>query len=175
MKREIVFRPLRLIKKTGKITVASYTQWSKVKTADYNEFNLVINDEYKAFSKDELVYNHNGENLFWKDFDPDKIPYLPPYILREENYEYPKQWRTNYNMGYSDSFCARGLDCSGIPTFSHGTAQNLTNGNIRNYTLEEVVEVLNPMNEYELLTVGVVVKWFGWFLYQLQNSNLKIK
>ena len=171
--KTITFRPIRLNKKTDKIIVASYVQWRKVKTADYNEFVLVVDEIYKTFPKDELVYNHNGEQLFWKDFDPEQIPYLPPYEIRDEDFQYPKQWRTNYNMGYSDSFSARGLDCSGVPTFSHGTANHLTNGNMRNYTLEEVGEVLNPMAEYELLTVGVVVKWFGWFLYQLEKSNLK--
>ena len=173
--KTIVFKPLRRIKKTGKISVASYMQWRKVKTADYNNFTLVINDEYKLFDKNELVYNHRGEYLYWKDFDPEKIPYLPPYEIRGEDFQYPKQWRTNYNMGYSDSFSARGLDCSGVPTFSHGTANSLTNCNMHNYTLEEVGEVLNPMSEYELLTVGIVVKWFGWFLYQLQNNELKFK
>ncbi len=176
--KTIIFRPLRRVKKTGKITVASYMQWRKVKTADYNNFKLIIDPEYKTLPKDELVYDHNGENLFWKDFDPEQIPYLPPYILRqenEENYEYPKQWRTNYGMGYCDSFSARGLDCSGVPTFSHGTRHDLTIGNMHNYTLEEVGEVLNPMSEYELLTVGIVVKWFGWFIYQLQNNELIFK
>lgn len=173
--KEIVFRPLRRIKKTGKIAVASYMQWRKIKTADYSNFKLIVNDEYKTFPKGELVYNHNGENLFWKDFDPEKIPYLPPYILMDENYEYPKQWRTNYDMGYCDVFSARGLDCSGVPTFSHGTQHNLTIGNMHNYTLEEAGEVLSPMSEYELLTVGVVVKWFGWFLYNLENNKLTYK
>lgn len=122
---------------------------------------------------DEYVYDHEGEQLFWKDFDPEKIPYLPPYILRDENYEYPKQWRTNYDMGYCDHFSAQGLDCDGVPTFSHGTPHNLTIGNMHNYTLEEAVEVLDPMSEYELLTVEIVVKWFGWFVWQLNNSVLK--
>lgn len=169
--KEIKFRPLRRLK-SGKIAVASYMQWRKVKTADYSKFSLIVNSEYKTFQEDELVYNHKGENLFWKDFDPEKIPYLPMYILRGEDYEYPKRWRTNYDMGHSDSFSARGLDCSGVPTFSHGTQHNLTIGNMRNYTLEEATEVLNPMGEYELLTVSVVVKWFGWFLYNLNNSVL---
>jgi hypothetical protein len=171
--KTITFRPLRRIKKTGKITVASYMQWRKVKTADYNNFKLVVNEEYKTFSKDELVYDHNGENLFWKDFDPEQIPYLPPYILMGENYEYPKRWRTNHDLGCGDSYSARGLDCSGVPTFSHGTQQNLTIGNVYNYTLEEVGEVLKPMSEYELLTVGVVTKWIGWFLWKLDNANIQ--
>lgn len=172
----VTFRPLRRVKKTGKIVVASYTQWYRIMCADNNgTFKLIVDDEYKTFPKDELVYDHSGENLFWKDFDPEQIPYLPPYILREENYEYPKQWRTNYDMGYGDHFSVRGLDSSGVPTFSHGTHHNLTIGNMHNYTLDEVGEVLDPMREYELLTVGIVVKWIGWFLYLLRNSELSFK
>jgi hypothetical protein len=171
--KTIIFRPLRKIKKTGKVTVASYMQWRKVKTADYSNFLLIVNEEYKTFPKDELVYDHNGENLFWKDFDPEQIPILPPYILRQENYEYPKQWRTNYGMGYCDHFCASGLDCSGVPLFSHGTEHNLTIGNMHDYTLGDVGEQINAMHEYELLTVEVVVKWFGWFLYQLEKAQLQ--
>lgn len=33
MNKQIVFRPLRIVR--GKIVVASYMQWRKVKTADY--------------------------------------------------------------------------------------------------------------------------------------------
>ena len=40
--KTITFRPLRRIKKTGKIVVASYMQWRKVKTADYSKFKLVV-------------------------------------------------------------------------------------------------------------------------------------
>lgn len=141
--KTIIFRPLRRIKKTGKITVASYMQWRKVKTADYSKFNLIIDDEYKRLPSDELVYDNKGENLFWRELDPEQL-------------------------------FARGLDCDGVPTFSHGTQKNITIGNMYRYTLEEVSEVLNPMKEYELLTVGIVVKWFGWFLYQLENNSLKI-
>lgn len=49
--RTIKFRPLRVIKKTGKITVASYMQWRKVMTADYNQFNLIISDDHKKMAK----------------------------------------------------------------------------------------------------------------------------
>ncbi len=176
--KTITFRPLRRIKKTGKITVASYMSWRNVKTADYNNFTLVINDEYKSFPKDEYVYDHNGERLFWRDFDPEQIPELPPYILRDEEYQFPRQWKSTSQSCFNEkqmyvNYSARGLDCDGVPTFSHGTEKDITRSNMYNYTLEEVGEALNPMKDYELLTVGVVVKWFGWFLYQLQNSNLK--
>jgi hypothetical protein len=71
----VIFKPLRRIKKTGKITVASYMQWRKVKTSDYNNFSLIIDDEYKSFPKDEYVYDHKGENLFWYNFkNPQDVP-----------------------------------------------------------------------------------------------------
>lgn len=171
----ITFRPLRRIKKTGKIVVASYPQWRKVKTADYSRFKLIVDTEYKTLPPDEYVFNHEGKNLFWRDYDPEQIPtlpYLDGYSFEPEDIverKYPPQWKTDYNM-----YCAKGLDCSGVPAFSHGTEKEITIGNMHNYTLEEVGESLNTMNGYELLTVRVVVKWFGWFLYQLENNELQI-
>lgn len=154
--KTIIFRPLRKIKKTGKITVASYVQWRKVKTADYNNFKLIINDEYKAFPKDELVYDHNGENLFWRHYNPEEIPMLNRYDLVDgERPPYPPMWKTDYG-----TYSAKGLDCSGVPLFSHGTANEIVKDHTRN------------LKEYEPLTVEIVRWWFGWFLYQLQNNEL---
>jgi len=154
--KTIIFRPLRRIKKTGKITVASYMQWRKVKTADYSNFKLIINDEYKAFRKDELVYNHNGENLFWRHYNPEEIPMLNRYNLVDgEQPPYPPMWKTDYGM-----YSAKGLDCDGVPTFSHGTANEIVKDHTRN------------LNEYTPLTVKIVRWWFGWYLYQLQNNEL---
>jgi hypothetical protein len=174
--KEIKFRPLRRIKKTGKITVASYMSWYKVRCADQFGCKLIIDGEYKLFNPDELVYDHNGDQLFWRDFDPEQIPVLPPYILQGDDFEYPYPWKSVSQSCFEENkthttYSAKGLDCCGTPTFSHGTAKNITNGNMYNYTLEEIGEVLNPMAEYELLTVGTVVKWFGWFLYQLENTK----
>ena len=101
--KTIKFRPLRRIKKTGKITVASYMQWRKVKTADYSQFKLIVNQEYKTFDKDELVYDHKGENLFWRHYNPEEIPLF-------ENHN-QKTWKTDYDM-----YCAKGLDVDGVPT-----------------------------------------------------------
>lgn len=155
--KTITFRPLRRIKKTGKITVASYMQWRKIKTADYSKFILVIDDEYKSFPKDEYVYNHNGENLFWKNYNPEEIPLICPWSLMSASAvsgNRPSQWKTNYGM-----YSAKGLDVDGVPTFSHGTANEI-------YSKAD-------MKDYEPLTVEIVAWWFGWFLYQLQNSELK--
>lgn len=155
--KTITFRPLRRIKKTGKITVASYMQWRKVKTADYSKFNLVANDEYKSFHKDELVYDHNGENLFWRHYNPEDIPMLTGYELSDgEPPPYPPMWKTDFGM-----YSAKGLDVDGVPTFSHGTANEIYNSRA-------------DLKEFEPLTVEIVRWWFGWFLYQLQNNNLQI-
>lgn len=156
--KKILFRPLRKVKKTGRIVVASYMQWRKVKIADYNEFTLIVNEEYKGFGKDELVYNHNGENLFWRHYNPEEIPMINHYALVDgERPPYPPMWRSE-----SGAYSAKGLDCDGVPAFSHGTADNIYNSRA-------------DMNDIEPLTVGVVSWWFGWFLYNLNNSRLLAK
>lgn len=130
-------------------------QWRKVKTADYNKFTLIINDEYKSFPKEELVYDHNGENLFWRHYNPEEIPMLNQYALIDgEQPPYPPMWKTDFGM-----YCAKGLDVDGVPTFSHGTANNIYNSKA-------------DMKGFEPLTIEIVNWWFGWFLYQLQNNSL---
>lgn len=152
--KTIIFRPLRRIKKTRKITVASYAQWRKVKTADYEKFNLIISNEYKTFPKDELVYDHNGENLFWRHYNPEEIPALNQYFLNYmEQKEYPPMWKTDYMIS------AKGLDVDGVPTFSHQNASNIYNSKA-------------DMTDFEPLTVEMVNYWFGWFLYKLKNNEL---
>jgi len=148
--KEIVFRPLRRIKKTGKITVASYSQWRKIKSLDCREFKLIIDTDYKKFYNKDFVYNHKGEELFFKNFNPNDI-----VGLNKNNFEFPKMWKNDF------MFSASGLDVDGVPTFSNGTINNL-------YSNEK-------LNEYSLLTVEVVVFWFGWFIYQLKNNELIFK
>jgi hypothetical protein len=161
--KTLIFRPLRRIKKTGKIVVASYPLWRKIKTADYNSFILVIDDEYKTLPADEYVYNHKGENLFWRDFDPEQISVLPPYILRGDDFEYPYPWKSvlEFDGIINIHYSAPGLDCDGVPAFAHYTATDIFNGR-------------SDMTNFEPLTVGMVRKWFWWFLYQLNNSKLTI-
>lgn len=130
-------------------------QWRKVKTADYNKFKLIINEEYKTFPKDELVYDHNGENLFWRHYNPEEIPMLNRHALIDgEEPPYPPMWKTDYGM-----YSAKGLDCDGVPAFSHGTTDDIYNGR-------------SGMTDFEPLTVEMVTYWFGWFLYRLQNNEL---
>lgn len=155
--KEITFRPLRRIKKTGKLCVASYMQWRKIKVADYAKFRLVISDEYKSFQKDEYIYNHEGKQLFWRNYNPEEIPLLTGLESLDGESPYAGQWLTLWGM-----YSARGLDCDGVPTFSHHTADEIYNSKA-------------DMTDFEPLTVETVVWWFGWFLYQLNNNELNYK
>lgn len=161
--KKIVFRPLRRVKKTSKIVVASYSQWSKLSTANYNNFNLVVNDEYRTLPSEEYVYDHKGQELFFFTYNPWDIPVFThnPLLsldqIRQGNERYGISWD-----GVSVNYNARGMDCNGTPTFSHYTIKKILNAEYKG------------MNIFEPLTVGTVVKWLGWFLYQLEKSNLQI-
>lgn len=152
--REIKFAPLRLIKKTGKVTIASYMQWRKIKTSDHQSFKLIIDETYKTFDKDSLVYDHNGKNLFWRHYNPDEIPLLNTYPLIEgEHIKFPNMWRSE------SMYSAKGLDVDGVPTFSH-------------YTADGIYNAKSDMSEFEPLTVEIVSWWFGWFLWHLNNPKI---
>lgn len=98
--RSITFRPLRVLK-SGKIAVAGYMQWRKVKCADYSKFGLVVRDEYKSMPPDAQVHNHNGEPLFFPDYRPDE------------------------HTGWRDEKHAVGIDCDGVPAFTNYTANDI--------------------------------------------------
>lgn len=153
--KTIYFRPLRKNQK-GKIIVASYAKWRSIKTADRNGIKLIINQDYKTYSKNQMVFNHKGENLFWRNYNPELIPTLNPHELMDgEQPPYPKQWKTDYEM-----YSAKGLDCDGVPTFSNWTANEI----IKDQTVNQ--------EEFTPLTVEIVNWWIGWFLYKLQNTQL---
>ena len=167
--KEIKFRPLRVIKKTGKITVASYMQWRSIKTADYNQFSLVIDESYKMLNDDNFVYDHNGKQLFFYDYNPGKVP----IYLKTSLEDYEPEWKTGNNFiihhkgtiySPEDWFTFRmdGTDCDGVPVFSHYNADYIVSDHTRRYDL------------FEPLTVGMVKMWFGWFLWQLDNCRLKV-
>ncbi len=161
----IRFRPLRRIKKTGKVVVASYIGWRKLMTADYDKFNLLVNDEYKKFPKDEFVYRNDGELLFWFKYNPADIPIYNSIPLESISDNVPKEHKYFHGTRWSGSdriyYLAQGLDCDGVPTFSHCTADHVAGWH-------------QNVEDFEPLTVETVVKWFGWFLYQLNNSYLQI-
>jgi hypothetical protein len=179
--KEITFRPLRRIKKTGKISVASYMQWYKVRCADYGKFSLKIDEEYKMLPSDEYVYNHKGERLFWRDYNPSDIPIFNHSVVKLHNdfdnwddtlsvfenlsaANKETGWGYLWHIGGSINYHCKGLDINGTPTFSHGTEKQIVSG----YKLESI-------SQFEPLTVRMVTKWFGWFLYQLENVQLQNK
>lgn len=161
--KAITFRPLRRIKKTGRVVIASYSQWRRVFTADYAQFQLAIEREYEGMPGEEHVFNHEGQPLFWRDFDPAQIPVFEHNVLfdlgdiQAAHPSYAIRWSPEGRINYS--CCRLGLDCDGVPTFSH-------------HTIDYVAEHLAAYAEYEPLTVATVVKWFGWFVYQLENVRL---
>lgn len=169
--KEVVFRPLRRIKKTGKITVSSYSNWRSVRTADYNEFRLIVADDYKAMASDEFVHNHKGELLFWAVGNPADIPI---YDHHESGMPY-EEFKEMFGMGgvaiapSDDKYFpfymgTTGCDVEGIPAFVHYTSEYVA----------RIYERIDEVQKWEPLTVGTVVKWIGWFLYQLKNSRLQI-
>lgn len=143
-------------------------QWRKIKTADYSMFNLAIDEEYKRLPADEFVYNHKGEQLFW-------FNHTNPEALQKNHMDVDsmceilgidrsqfegEEWKFNQPIGEGFHWSVRGFDCEGVPCFSHYSASHCSG-----YT---------DMNQFEPLTVGMVVKWFGWFLWRLNNSNLNV-
>lgn len=166
--KEIVFRPLRRVKKTGKIVVASYSQWRRLMSTDYTEFKLIIDDEYKGLNSDEPVYDHKGERLFFWTYNPADIMVIDSAVMLIDFNEadcnvnlppvpYGVRWSVNGHVNYN----MPGADCEGVPAFAH-------------YTAEYAVRY-NDVSVFEPLTVGAVTKWFGWLLWQLNNANLQFK
>lgn len=164
--KKITFSPLRVIKKTGKITVASYMQWRKILTADYSKFQLEICNKHKQLDGNAFVFNHKGEQLFFYNYNPAEVPvfqYSKIFDLdaiREQHNQYGILWDSdiNHHVGYN----MKGTDCDGVPTFSHFTADYIA------------THYLN-VNEFVPLTVDMVNTWYGWFLWQLNNSLLLVK
>lgn len=169
--REIMFRPLRRIKKTGQIVVASYPQWSKVMTADYTRFDLIINDEYKLMPDDEYVYNHKGELLYFLDYNPADVPvfqysrFMQLDAIRLEHKQYGIRWDADKHVNYNMA----GADCQGTPTFTHFTQEYVSE-----YFCNSVGGYPERIFDFNPLTVKTVRMWFGWFLWQLNNSILTI-
>lgn len=158
--RTIKFRPLRVIKKTGKITVASYMQWRSIKTADYNEFKLIIEESYKMLNDDDFVYRHDGKQLFFYGYNPSEVPVISGEQAKDALWKQGNNFIINRIDWWT--FRMDGTDCDGVPTFSHYDADYIVSDDTRNYTL------------FEPITVKMVKMWFGWFLWQLDNSRLHV-
>lgn len=170
--KEIKFRPLRLDKKTGKIIVAGYLQWRRVKVADREPFVIDLVADYKRFDPDAQVYNHKGEALFFPEYDPLSIPVLQhtilvtPEAVEAFTTKHPRcgiLWDvggvTHYNM--------TGCDCDGVPAFSHKTANEIAASSSPGAT--------EWVRQFEPLTVKRVKMWLGFFLMEMRNFKLKEK
>lgn len=162
--KTINFRPLRRIKKTGKVCVASYMQWNKLRCANYSDFNLIVNPEYEAMDKSEYVYDHDGELLYHFNYSPwdvfvytDTDGFVPFDELKglHNDYTIVRNWSDWVTRMW------RGADCNGTPTFSHHTANHC--------------EQYKDMQQFEPLTVGYVLDWLSWFIYNLEKSKVKVK
>ncbi len=167
--KTIAFKPLRKIKKTGKITVAGYMQWRKVMSSDNSDFNIVLGGEHLFYNENERVYNHKGELLFWFNHNkPEDLPLNYPdpklieWLRNDEEFD-GEEWKLkklNEPLGKGFHHSIQGFDCDGVPVFSH-------------YTQDYIATHYNDTSQFEILTVGMVIKWYGWFLYKLKNSTHK--
>lgn len=159
MKKTVAFTPLRFIKKSGKIYVASYAQWRKVMAADYADFDLVIGDTHKTMNKDSIVHNHKGEQLFFYNYNPSDVLIFSSSVVL--NLDWIRNRYSQYGIDYGTSICysIKGCDVDGVPAFSH-------------YTVRYIEIKHTNISEFVPLTVGMVLHWYGWFLWQLNNSSL---
>ena len=162
--KTINFRPLRVHKKSGKVIVASYPQWYKVRCANYNEFVLNVINEYYTMNKTDFVYNRELELLYHLNYNPwDVFVYNGTCLDADFNWDYLSETYKSFSIDKGDGSRVmrswRGCDCEGTPTFSHHTADSIGNGGCWD------------LKEWEPLTVGYVVDWLGWFLYHLENSK----
>lgn len=172
MMKEIKFSPLRRIKKTGKICVASYMQWNNLRCANYSDFKLVVVNDYEQMDKSEFVYNHEGKQLYHFNYDPWEVHEHHGSCIAE-SFDWDEMRRTYKDfilVGTFDgkphrSYFLRGADGAGTPTFSHYDEDRVTTDDTWNY---------HGSDAFEPVTVGYVITWLGWFLYQLENSYLKV-
>ncbi len=169
--KEVKFRPLRRVKKTGKVVVASYMAWRKLFVLDIESFCLTTTDEHSIMPDDEFVYNHKGKQLFFYEYNPHNVPIFRAngsgnYDYENAEFTYSEIYKTfsKYGIYINDhmktTYKMKGTDCEGVPCFHHFTADYVAD----HYS--------STMFDFTPLTVGMVKQWYGWMLWQLQNSKL---
>lgn len=141
-------------------------QWNKVRCGNYSEFELNVVNEYESMDKDAFVHDHTGEWLYHFNYSPwDVHIHYGSCIAEGFDWDAMRAQYINFSIDSGDGWVSRhwrGTDCNGTPTFTHGTAYWVgqpDHGNIY---------------DYEPVTVGYVLDWLGWFLYQLENSKLTV-
>lgn len=164
----------------GKVIVASYPLWNRVRTANYNQFTLIIDDEYKRLDKESFVYDHKGELLYFLPYNPADVMAFQRTVIDDEDFDYDEARALHqdfiihhdggkYGTPWT-SYFMRGCDCVGTPCFSHHSGNSVA----ERYTGEWCERVGYSMNDFEPLTVKMVRQWLGWFLYHLENSRPQI-
>lgn len=159
--RKLTFRPLRRIKKIGKISTPSYRGWNQIRTADYSQFELTVDTEYQSLPDDEFVYDHKGQLLYFFQYTPGDIPLFSTEsgMEIEEMHSITTVRAIQFRDG-NVSYSGDGIDCQGTPCFSHYTADYIAESYPKRF------------NEFEPLTVAMVKEWYGWFLLNLENAKI---
>jgi hypothetical protein len=146
-------------------------------TADYNRFNLIVNDEYKLLPENEFVFNHKGELLYFLDYNPGDVPVYDSVAERIINEYWLDELHASkkpFGIKWSDAgkvhYKMDGADCQGTPTFSHFTQEYVSE-----YFCNSIGGYPERIVDFNPLTVKTVKMWFGWFLWQLNNSYLQKK
>lgn len=128
----------------------------------------MVNDDYKEMDKSKFVYNHEGKQLYHFGYNPwDVHEHYGSCIAEGFNWDEMRKIHKDFiivNSTYK-SYHIRGADCAGTPTFTHYDEDRITTDDTWNYY---------GADSFEPVTVEYVITWLGWFLYQLENSHLKI-
>lgn len=158
--KNVQFRPLRRDKKTGKVIVASYSSWRKIKTADCQKTLLTVKRDYANMKHDEFVHNHKGELLYFYRYNPNDIPLFDPNSIEDTNAIFAitkvRGLKNHLSEGYN--YSGAGIDCDGIPTFSHFDADYLGTHKYEPF-------------DFEVLTVGTVLLWYEWVINNLSRTT----
>lgn len=159
-KKVVTFRPLRRDAKTGKVMVASYTGWRKIKTSDYYPTLLTVARDYAGMKHSEYVHNHKGELLYFYAYNPNDIPLFDDVPHDEISRIFAttkvRGFKNTLSPGYS--YSGIGIDCDGIPTFTHYTADYLATHEYEPF-------------DFEVLTVKDVLIWYEWVINNLNNTT----
>lgn len=166
--KTIKFIPLRRVKKTGKIVVSTDSQWNKVRSADeIYGLDLILISDLSKLDPNKRVYNHKGELLFWYNHkNPDSLRMLTIADIKqsmdENGFDSSVIDGEEYKLKSMEEklhWSVKGFDCNGTPVFSH-------------YTIDYIGQQNMEVKDFEILTVGTVLKWYGWFIYNLKNSKI---
>lgn len=171
--KELKFRPLRIVR--DKIVVASYMQWNKLRTTNYNgQFRLIVDKEYESLPPNEFVNDHKGEQLYHFTYNPWEVFEYHGSCLDEGfDWDRMRQRHKDFIIVGKDregqqtkSYFMRGADSAGTPTFTHYDTDRVTQDDTWAYY---------GADAFDPLTVWTVINWFGWVLWNLSNAQIEFK